>query len=57
MLFGSFQASLDQVDIPLGSSNAFLRFLLKGVQDVNHAGELDGVGGAVSIAIEVIDDL
>jgi hypothetical protein len=56
VLFGSFQASLDQLDIPLRSRDAFLRLLLKGMQDVNHASKLDGVDGAVGIAIEVIDD-
>jgi hypothetical protein len=56
VLFGSLQASLDQVDIPLRSRDTFLRLLLKGMQDVNHAGELDGVDRTVSFPVEVIDD-
>jgi hypothetical protein len=56
VLFGSLQAGLGQIDIPMGSSDTFLRFLLKGMQDVNHASKLDGVDGTVSIPVEVIDD-
>jgi hypothetical protein len=56
VLLGPLQASLDQVDIPLGSRSAFPRFLLKGMQDINQASELDGIDGTVSIAVEVIDD-
>src|SRR4051794_33122670 len=57
VFFGPLQARLDQVDIPLRSCDAFLRFLLKGMQDVDNAGESDGVDGAVRVAVEVIDDL
>lgn len=57
MLFGPLQASLDQVDIPLGCCDAFLRFLLKCMQNVNHASKLDRVDSTIGIAIEVIDDL
>jgi len=37
-------------------SNAFLRFLLKGVKHVNHTGEANGVNGPVGASVEVLYD-
>jgi hypothetical protein len=37
-------------------SNAFLRFLLKGVEHVNQAGEANRVDGPVGVTVEILDD-
>jgi hypothetical protein len=48
---------LDLVHLHSWRFDAFFRFLLKRVQDVDHSFELDGVDGPKGVAIEVRNDL
>jgi hypothetical protein len=41
---------LDQFNIPPCRCNAFLRFLLKGMQHIHPLAELDGYHGSISVA-------
>ncbi|MGQ0683700.1 MAG: hypothetical protein ACT4OC_15130 [Bradyrhizobium sp.] len=55
--FGLAQTLSDQVDVPLRGGNSARRFLLKGVQDLQHALEPDCVDRPVGIAVKVIPNL
>lgn len=57
MRFGQPEPCLDYLDIALRGLDSFLRLLLKGMKDVDNAGETNGIDGAVSIAVLVIDHL
>ena len=51
-----FEAAADQVQSGFWSGDAFLGFLLKGMQNVDGIGELDGVDRSIGVAIEVVHD-
>src|ERR1017187_711408 len=54
--FGLSQAAVDEVNILLGCSDALLRFLLEGVQNVNRLLKAGRIGGAPRIAGMVCDN-
>jgi len=53
---GILQALPDQFNVSLRRGNPTRRFLLKGVQDVQHARKAHGVDGPIRIAVEIIAD-
>jgi hypothetical protein len=57
MRFGQLKPCLDYLDIAFRRLDSLLGLLLEGMKDVDNAGEANGVDGAVSIAVLVIDDL
>jgi len=54
--FGLSQAAVDEVNILLGCSDALLRFLLEGVQNVDRLLKADRIDGAPPIAGMVCDN-
>ena len=57
MRFGQLKPCLDYLDIALRGLDSLLGLLLEGMKDVDNAGKANGVDGAVSIAVLVIDYL
>jgi hypothetical protein len=50
------EPSLDEFEIRLRCRDAALRFLLKGVQDIDRAGELDRIDRPIRTAVVILDD-
>ena len=57
MALGGGQPLPDELDLLLWRRYALLRFLLKGVKDVNPASELRRVDRAVRVLVVPVDDL
>jgi RNAse (barnase) inhibitor barstar len=55
MGLGRLQARSDDRDVMFRSFPAFLRFLLETMKNIDSLRETDGVDGAISIPIEIID--
>ena len=55
MLLGRLEAAADHLHVLWRGLATLLRLLLKSVQDVHGFLELDGIDGAVSIAMVIID--
>jgi hypothetical protein len=54
---GVRQSAADEVDILLRRRDAAFRFLLKGVENVNHARELRRIDRAVGVRVVAVHDL
>jgi hypothetical protein len=55
ILFRGLQAGVDQIHVRLRRGYAAFGLPLEAVQDIDPAGELDGVDGPVGVALVVLD--
>ena len=54
--FGCFQPLLDEINVALGCFDAAFRFLFERVQHIDSRTKANGVNGAVSVPVEILDE-
>src|SRR5690349_1876153 len=57
ILLGVLEPLFHQVNVALGCLYSFFRFLLEGMERIDHSGKAHGINGSVRISIEVLNHL